>query len=79
MSGGGTSTPIPFQPAASAPLPDDRNISVAITVPGMTLRDYFAGQALAGLAVMPEGMGISTLANVSYKIADAMLAERAKK
>ncbi len=45
----------------------------------MTLRDYFAGQALAGLAVMAEGMGFSTLANVSYKIADAMLAERAKK
>lgn len=46
---------------------------------GMTLRDYFAGQALIGLLSNPESMGLST--NISFKaynLADAMLAEREK-
>lgn len=46
---------------------------------GMTLRDYFAGQALAGLA---RGVGLDLerhdLAQRAYNIADAMLAERAR-
>lgn len=46
---------------------------------GMTLRDYFAGQALAGLS---RGVGLDLerhdLARRSYTIADAMLAERVK-
>lgn len=50
---------------------------------GMTLRDYFAGQALAGLCSQHDATGMwSWLPNdavvVAYKIADAMLAERAK-
>lgn len=44
---------------------------------GMSLRDYFAGQALAGLA---RGVGLDLerhdLARRAYNIADAMLAER---
>ena len=48
--------------------------------PGATLRDYFAGQAMAGDLVeggwgMDEG---TCLAERSYAFADAMLAERAK-
>ena len=46
---------------------------------GMTLRDYFAGQALAGYIVTgPECMYPTPedAAKYSYKIADAMLAER---
>jgi hypothetical protein len=56
--------------------------------PGMSLRDWFAGQALAGLfAGMPEHRWFETysgfysrenMAAVSYAFADAMLAERAK-
>ena len=52
---------------------------------GMTLRDYFAGKAIAGLS---SGMGdmcvedveraIPVAASISYAIADAMLRERAK-
>jgi hypothetical protein len=48
---------------------------------GMTLRDYFAGQALPLVKV--EGpaspdQNLKAIANAAYKIADAMLAERTK-
>ena len=48
--------------------------------PGMTLRDWFAGQALAMSA--PKYMNLSDsaalLAKRCYAVADAMLAEREK-
>jgi hypothetical protein len=46
---------------------------------GMSLRDWFAGQALAGIMA---GVGASTWegdAANAYKVADAMLAARAAK
>ena len=49
---------------------------------GMTLRDYFAGQALAGMATLFAQAGGSSEdiakanAEVSYLMADAMLKER---
>ncbi len=45
---------------------------------GMTLRDWFAGQALAGCAT-DEGWKPQNLAAWSYEIADAMLAAREAK
>jgi hypothetical protein len=43
---------------------------------GMTLRDYFAGQAISGIS---ESIKLSRMiANEAYQIADAMLKERAK-
>lgn len=46
---------------------------------GMSLRDYFAGQALTGILRAVSGarepIGVAELA---YKMADAMLAEREK-
>lgn len=52
---------------------------------GMSLRDYFAGQALVMAAVMIQHNGnafgveaIPAAADAAYQIADAMLAERAK-
>ena len=51
---------------------------------GMTLRDWFAGQALAGLLANPSREEAGTrpaeahYAAASYLIADAMLAERDK-
>lgn len=46
---------------------------------GMSLRDWFAGQALAGMLACPtmeSGMRNEQYSRVSYAIADAMLAER---
>lgn len=43
---------------------------------GMTLRDWFAGQALAGLLVNGGGATWDTDATDAYKAADAMLTAR---
>ena len=49
---------------------------------GMTLRDYFAGQALAGLmgdyTIVKTDETAPWIANFVYKMADAMIAEREK-
>lgn len=47
---------------------------------GMTLRDWFAGQAVAGRAsrVVPRPEKDENVAAWAYRIADAMIAERGK-
>lgn len=52
---------------------------------GMSLRDYFAGQALAGLLACPRATNFGDIATdrdgnakCAYAQADEMLAERAK-
>jgi hypothetical protein len=48
---------------------------------GMSLRDWFAGQALTGIISNPNNMRtetFGTFARDAYIFADAMLAERAK-
>ncbi len=46
-------------------------------MPGMTLRDWFAGQALAGYMGAPEVPSTAgAIAFDCYDIADAMLAQR---
>mgnify|MGYP003385542557 CR=1 FL=1 len=47
---------------------------------GMTLRDYFAGQALAGYLANPisDDVSMNGTSADCYRIADVMLAERAK-
>lgn len=50
-------------------------------VDGMSLRDYFAGQALAGALASPRVLPVSTpnsYAAAAYEVADAMIAEREK-
>jgi len=48
--------------------------------PGMTLRDWFAGQALAGLMSQPKAWAEphERMALDAYDAADAMMRERAK-
>jgi len=47
--------------------------------PGMTLRDWFAGQALAMLPLIGDiNLEPSEWAHDAYAIADAMLTERTK-
>ena len=47
--------------------------------PGMTLRDWFAGQALQGLIVNPATVSPTVPISVrAYELADALLAEREK-
>lgn len=45
---------------------------------GMSLRDYFAGQALVGILANGDAESCPDAAKGSYAIADAMLAERFK-
>jgi hypothetical protein len=46
---------------------------------GMTLRDWFAGQVIAGMmANQDNDNGAAHNANYAYLMADAMLKERAK-
>jgi len=47
--------------------------------PGMSLRDWFAGQALAGVASRQNFHAVArAAAKEAYALADAMLAERSK-
>ena len=61
-----------------------RRNAVYNEVAGMSLRDYFAGQALTAVKIImleshPAQMNIEDYtAEMSYRIADAMLKERAK-
>ena len=43
---------------------------------GMTLRDWFAGQALAGIMASKENMPFHVVAPLAYSHADAMLEVR---
>lgn len=51
--------------------------------PGMTLRDYFAGQAIAGILNTPSlleelGLNINEASDLAYEIADDLLIVRQK-
>ena len=46
--------------------------------PGMSLRDYFAGEMLSGILANSEDWDEQVVAHNCYKMADAMLDEREK-
>jgi hypothetical protein len=57
---------------------DSGNDSFDLEDSGMTLRDYFAGQALVGLISVRDGIGedlwMDTISKRAYKLADCMIA-----
>jgi hypothetical protein len=60
---------------------DDQGFPSRPHAPGMSLRDWFAGQALVGFLATPIGDGNPTAedwARDSYAVADALIAERSK-
>jgi hypothetical protein len=50
-------------------------------ISGRSLRDWFAGQAMPGLlaSLQEEGVNCTLIAQLAYKISDAMIAQREKK
>ena len=78
-----TATPTPLDdggPAFPATVQDDQNCypRYAGGYGGMSLRDWFAGQALAALPHIGCGADLRNeeLAEASYQISDAMIAAR---
>jgi hypothetical protein len=68
-------------PAFPNPALANEGFSPSYDVSGMTLRDWFAGQALAGLASNCTDAGLSTwlpdsIGARAYQYADAMIAAR---
>jgi hypothetical protein len=62
---------------------EPKQYGVAYIAPGISLRDYFAGQALAGKLSTKSSAGFdkidyANMAEFSYRMADAMIAERGK-
>lgn len=86
INDGGPVHPTPGQPARHGSYPSEDVAAIPATR-GMSLRDYFAGQALAGYianAVACDALAKSnqntpkTYAFLSYEMADAMLKARTK-
>lgn len=46
--------------------------------PGMTLRDYFAAEAMKAFLMLKDGAYRTCTAEAAYKMADDMIAEREK-
>lgn len=64
-------------PAFPCPeLSDGNGNGIVQACDGMTLRDWFAGQALAGGMVKYDAE--ATASQAAYALADAMIAERSK-
>jgi hypothetical protein len=75
------------------PCLDSSGYGLSMRDPGMTLRDWFAGQALAAMSDVRDDGDYSEMtrdagrpelearwiATAAYRIADAMMAERGKK
>lgn len=55
-------------------LRDENGNVVQHAMYGMTLRDYFAGQAITG--IVTNGNSATVMAVAAYRLADAMIAAR---
>jgi hypothetical protein len=54
------------------------HVSTHIARTGMSLRDYFAGQAICGFDWEFSQFDPNAVASLAYRVADAMIAEREK-
>lgn len=68
-------------PAFPVPEPSGRLLPTGWNRGGMTLRDYFAGKALAGILANPAWLergdfSLAAVAKPAWEYADAMLAAR---
>ena len=67
---------------AAFPIPALEAVGAYEAEPGMSLRDYFAGQIATGMAAYSGTSGLSygpyEIADRSYEIADAMLKARTR-
>ena len=70
-----------FPSGAASVGPDGYMRCCESATPGMTLLDWFAGQALAGLCGSPDFNFLpwDKMADSAYTAADAMLAEKARR
>ena len=66
----------PAFPRPHGHLPDHPYYSGNSAEAGMSLRDWFAGQALEGRGY--DGWGAQDIAEMAYEIADAMIAARSE-
>lgn len=79
---GGPAFPVPGEPPVSTGDPRDGMGCGTPTLPGMSLRDYFAARVMQIHADNLLSLGISTASNYpeiareAYGLADAMLAAR---
>lgn len=71
---GGPATPIPGHVQINA----NTVRELAYLSTGLSIRDYFAGQALVGLLAGQRAGTNEMFSRDAYRIADAMLAEREK-
>lgn len=46
--------------------------------PGMTLRDYFAGQIIRGFTAFPQDLTPRQIAQIAYELAELMVETRDK-
>lgn len=67
-------------------MPHPTEVTKSVPVAGLTVRDWFAGQALSAIAKNREALSYATvgveaaqwMAKQAYDLADALLAERSK-
>lgn len=75
INDGGPAFPVPEQD----PLPGNMGMANIPTYTGMKLRDYFAAKAMQGLMSDSELHPDANIPEISYRMADEMIAERSKK
>lgn len=77
MNDGGPAFPSPIVPTELEAI-----LGKSPTSPGMSLRDWLAGMALSSMTAAPDystGPCDAAMVERAYRIADVMLAQRAKK